>query len=239
MPMATKAAQRKSKSNAGERARWSASRWLRRRATDARAGLRRLFKPRRKASGRTVVGHVGKKRPFEVGRVVALVALTVLVGEFFAKVSRLEMEAPCALPYYVSNQAIAPHWANIREWCPYIMKASADYDLDPRLLAALILVESGGQPRVYSRSGAVGLMQVMPRDGIAATFQCASGPCFAERPSIRELEDPAFNVDYGARLLANNITRTGSVRDALEAYGPNNVGYDYADKVLSIYQALK
>ena len=108
--------------------------------------------------------------------------------------------------------------------------------LAPDLIAALIWQESGGNPLAYSKSGAVGLMQVMPRDGLAANFTCTNGPCFASRPSIAELQDPEFNVDYGTGMLAGLVKHSGSLREALKAYGPMDVGYYYADKVLGIYQ---
>lgn len=126
----------------------------------------------------------------------------------------------------------------VRQWCQLIETVSAAYEIDPLLVAAVMLVESGGQPEVISHSGAVGLMQVMPRDGIASTFQCINGPCFANRPTIAELLDPEFNVEYGVRMLSGLIKKTGSPREALKSYGPYDVGYDYADKVLAIYANL-
>jgi soluble lytic murein transglycosylase-like protein len=126
---------------------------------------------------------------------------------------------------------------SIQQWCGLISDAAQQYGLPTNLIAALILQESGGQALAYSKSGAVGLMQVMPRDGIAAGFQCVNGPCFASRPTIAELQDPAFNIDYGTRFLASLVERRGSLREALVAYGPMSVGYFYADKVLGIYQS--
>lgn len=125
---------------------------------------------------------------------------------------------------------------SIRQWCGLIEGAAERYNLEPDLLAAVMLQESGGDSQAYSSSGAVGLMQVMPRDGIAAGFMCQNGPCFASRPTMEQLFDPAFNVDYGARMLAGLIQRTGSLREALLAYGPMDVGYYYADLVLTIMQ---
>jgi len=125
---------------------------------------------------------------------------------------------------------------NIQQWCAYIQHAAAEHQLDPNLIAAVMLQESGGNPDAYSRSGAVGLMQVMPRDGKAAEFMCVNGPCFANRPSTQELFDPQFNIEYGVRMLAGLIQRKGDVREALKSYGPMDVGYSYADKVLTIYQ---
>lgn len=125
---------------------------------------------------------------------------------------------------------------SIQQWCELINEAANQYELPADLIAALIWQESGGQELAYSSSGAVGLMQVMPRDGIAASFECVNGPCFASRPTTAELQDPAFNIDYGTRYLAGLVEKRGSIREALFGYGPMNVGYSYADKVLGIYE---
>jgi soluble lytic murein transglycosylase-like protein len=123
----------------------------------------------------------------------------------------------------------------IMQWCEIISGMADQAELPPNLVAAVILQESGGDPAAYSSSGAVGLMQVMPRDGIAASFECINGPCFASRPTIQELQDPRFNIQYGTQMLAGLIAKTGSQREALKAYGPMDVAYSYADKVLAIY----
>lgn len=128
--------------------------------------------------------------------------------------------------------------AKILPWCTLIEEAADQYGVDALLIAAVMLQESGGQAEVLSNSGAVGLMQVMPRDGIAATFQCINGPCFTNRPSIAELKDPSFNVDYGVRMLAGLNEKHGDIREALKSYGPYDVGYSYADKVLTIRNGL-
>ncbi|MAT43177.1 MAG: hypothetical protein CL609_12615 [Anaerolineaceae bacterium] len=124
---------------------------------------------------------------------------------------------------------------NILKWCQLINEVSAKYNLDPKLIASVMLQESGGNPDAYSHSGAVGLMQVMPRDGIASKFMCVNGPCFTNRPSMDELFIPDFNVDYGSQMLTNLIEKHGNWRDALKDYGPMDVGYHYADLVISIY----
>ena len=63
---------------------------------------------------------------------------------------------------------------SILQWCDLITLYADENGLDPNLLAAVMLQESGGNPDAYSHSGAVGLMQIMPRDGIAASFQCSN-----------------------------------------------------------------
>jgi soluble lytic murein transglycosylase-like protein len=123
----------------------------------------------------------------------------------------------------------------VLHWCDLITRQANEHGLDPNLVAAVILQESAGNPAAYSHSGAVGLMQVMPRDGLAASFMCPAGPCFKDRPSISDLNDPEFNVAYGVKMLAGLISRLGSERDGLRAYGPMDVGYYYSDKVLSLY----
>ena len=127
--------------------------------------------------------------------------------------------------------------ASVRQWCAIIENSARQNGLEPKLIAAVMLQESVGDAQAVSRSGAIGLMQVMPRDGQAATFMCINGPCFADRPSMQELFDPHFNVSYGTQLLAGLIQTNGSVREGLRAYGPRDSGYTYADLVLQHYNS--
>jgi len=127
--------------------------------------------------------------------------------------------------------------ASVRQWCAVIENSARQNGLEPKLVAAVILQESVGDPQAVSRSGAIGLMQVMPRDGQAAAFMCVNGPCFADRPSMQELFNPQFNVAYGSQLLAGLIQTNGSVREGLRAYGPRDSGYTYADIVLQHYNS--
>ena len=139
--------------------------------------------------------------------------------------------AECSLPGSYPEQ--------VRQWCGLIEEYADQQGIEARLLAALMLQESGGNPQAYSKDGAVGLLQVMPRDGIAAGFTCPNGPCFAGRPSMDELFDPEYNISYGSSMLAGLINKYGNVREALKAYGPMNVGYYYADIVLGIYEGYR
>jgi len=123
----------------------------------------------------------------------------------------------------------------VLRWCDWITQYAQSNGLAPGLVAALIWLESGGNEQAVSRSGAIGLMQVMPRDGKAASFMCVNGPCFHDRPASQELYQPEFNIAYGTKLLAGLRARRGDLREALRAYGPKDVGYSYADKVLGLY----
>jgi soluble lytic murein transglycosylase-like protein len=134
---------------------------------------------------------------------------------------------PCTLPGNFP--------ASVRQWCAVIESSAQQNGLEAKLIASVMLQESVGDAQAVSRSGAIGLMQVMPRDGQAATFMCINGPCFADRPSMQELFEPHFNVAYGSQLLAGLIQTNGSVREGLRAYGPRDSGYTYADLVLQHY----
>lgn len=123
---------------------------------------------------------------------------------------------------------------SVRQWCSEIERYARENEINPNLVSAVMLQESAGRPDAYSKSGAVGLLQVMPRDGKAADFMCPNGPCFASRPSMEELFDPEFNISYGTKMLSQLIDKYGDLRTALKAYGPKDVGYYYADIVLNI-----
>ncbi len=153
------------------------------------------------------------------------------------KVSEDVLESDRAVGQISRECAVSTNYpGKITQWCGLISEYSYRFGLEPDLVAAIIWQESGGDKLAYSRSGAVGLMQVMPKDGIAASFMCVNGPCFSNRPTIKQLENPEFNIKYGTKMLSQLVTRKGNLRDALRSYGPMDVGYSYADKVLGIYQ---
>lgn len=130
-------------------------------------------------------------------------------------------------------------WNNVLNYCSLIVSTAENVKLEPSLLASLILLESGGDSGAISIDGAVGLMQIMPRDGVASKFLCPNGPCFANRPSSEELLDPAFNIKYGSEFLSDLIRKYG-LRDGLYRYGPVGVGYEgYADRILEIISNMK
>jgi soluble lytic murein transglycosylase-like protein len=90
--------------------------------------------------------------------------------------------------------------------------AARQYRLDPRLLEALIAIESGWETMAVSRRGASGLMQLMPQT--AAQYG-------ARRPL-----DPQENLLAGARYLQDLIARYhGDLERALAAYyaGPATI----------------
>lgn len=87
--------------------------------------------------------------------------------------------------------------ASVRRFDAEIDAAARRHGVDPRLVALVVLVESGGDPDAVSPIGAQGLMQVMP--STAARLALAR---HRPAPSDRQLRRPRVSLDYGALLLA-------------------------------------
>jgi soluble lytic murein transglycosylase-like protein len=100
-----------------------------------------------------------------------------------------------------------------------VLRSSSDHQLDPQLVMAIILVESGARPWVLSPKGAVGLMQVMPHMTEA-------------RMLAGNLTTIESNVAAGCSILADNIRRLGE-DDGISAYfwGSDIRGVGYLDRV--------
>jgi len=93
-----------------------------------------------------------------------------------------------------------------------IEQAAQRHHLDTALLAAVVHVESGGNPQAVSPAGAQGLTQLIP-----AT---------AQRFGVRDLFDPAQSLDGAAKYLRGLLGQFGGdVSKALAAYnaGEGNV----------------
>ena len=98
-------------------------------------------------------------------------------------------------------------------WKPQISRWAEAYGLDPNLVATVMQIESCGNPRAVSRSGAQGLFQVMP-------FHFAAG---------EDMQDPETNARRGLEYLAESLLQSrGDVRLALAGYngGHGMIGLD-------------
>ncbi len=108
-----------------------------------------------------------------------------------------------------------PAGGNIEErvarWQNFIDEAAARYDIDAKLISAVVAQESAGEPYAVSRAGARGLMQLMP-----AT---------ARDLNVRNVFNPRENILGGTRYLRRMLDRFGDIKLALASYnaGPHAV----------------
>jgi len=106
-----------------------------------------------------------------------------------------------------------------------VLGHSANYDLDPALLAAVIYQErplSRRRPLVFGRDR---LMQLMP-----ATAQGIADHTGGTRYKPSDLYDPEINVRYGAWYLRHLMNKYKSEKLALAAY---NAGQENVDRWLA------
>lgn len=127
------------------------------------------------------------------------------------------------------------------EYDAAITRAAEEAKVRPELVRAVIVVESGFNPRAVSRRGAVGLMQLLPGT--------------ARRYGAFNAFDPEQNIHAGAHYLADLIARYGGEQlelvlaaynageDAVEKYGrripPYKETQAYVPNVLRMYHALR
>lgn len=95
-------------------------------------------------------------------------------------------------------------------------QAGARHGLPPSLLLAMVETESSFNQEARSAYGARGLMQVVPRFH-PAEIKAAGG--------AHRLDEPATNIDVGARILARYLDRSGDLRRALAKYSGGSAGY--------------
>lgn len=104
----------------------------------------------------------------------------------------------------------------------YIDRTAEAYKLDPKVVKAIIKVESGGDENAIGDNGnSIGLMQVQPRFNAHRLKQGES------------LLDPQVNVRVGCELLSELLEKYGTLDKALTAYnaGHDTVSREYANRV--------
>ena len=175
----------------------------------ARDGPKR--KPRRKKRRKSARGGKGKWNwipgsPRSRRALLAAAAVTGLVA--------LGVAGHFAREGFFLKPLSAPYRPVIERW-------SAEYGVDSALVAAVLECESSGRVRAVSESGALGLMQLMPKTARAMAKELG----LAE-PAGRDLFDPELNIRLGSYYLSKLWKRyNGDRLLVVAAYhaGPTNV----------------
>ena len=77
-----------------------------------------------------------------------------------------------------------------------IEKYAAEYDLNPAYVSAIIMQESGFDPKAVSSKGAMGLMQFMPN-----TFDWVAPNCGISKNDVNAVYEPENAIKMGCYLL--------------------------------------
>jgi soluble lytic murein transglycosylase len=141
--------------------------------------------------------------------------------------------------YVKEKKAQRPRHRYTSRYDHYIKEASRRFGLDFPLVKAVIKAESNFEPLAISRAGAIGLMQIMPKN--------------FKNLQIKDPYDPWQNIKGGTRYLKQMIERFGGELPlALAAYnaGPHVVERynsippyketkEYVKRVMRHYRSLK
>jgi Transglycosylase SLT domain len=112
-----------------------------------------------------------------------------------------------------------------------IVNAARKYDLEPRLIASIVIIESRANPFAISGSDAIGIMQIhLPTWGQTAERQGVN---------LFKIED---NIDFGAHILKDYVRQAGLWEGVKRYKGwvPEDAeseqsALDYVSKVQHIY----
>jgi soluble lytic murein transglycosylase-like protein len=122
---------------------------------------------------------------------------------------------------------------------PIIIQTSSRHQVDPAIVKAIIMAESGYNPRAISKAGAKGLMQLMPNT--------------AQALGVEDVFNPQQNISGGVRYFKQLLNRfNGDIELALAAYNagsatvrrykgvpPFKATQHYIKKVFKYYQLYK
>ena len=127
-------------------------------------------------------------------------------------------------PVYVLREL--KDWRDYRRFDSLIVKVGREYDLDPRLIKAVVWRESRFQTDMIGRNGERGLMQVS--EFAARDWAAAKG---LPDPRPEQLLVPEVNLEVGTWYLSKAVQRWNSEDDAVPfALAEYNAGRSRVDR---------
>ncbi len=135
---------------------------------------------------------------------LAVLIITLLITALALNTPTQTSVLPIFQPTSPSTSGLSPIFTReVQHWRDDILRWANASSLDPNLVATIMQIESCGDPRALSRSGAIGLFQVMP-------FHFLLG---------ENGFDPETNALRGLNYLARSLqTANGDARLALAGY---------------------
>jgi soluble lytic murein transglycosylase-like protein len=114
-----------------------------------------------------------------------------------------------------------------------IVNSAQKYDLNPRLIASIVIVESRGNPFAISDKDSIGIMQIHLRTWGSTVDR--------EGINLLKIED---NIDFGARILKNYVRQFG-VWEGVKRYNgfivddltSEQSAQSYVEKVQRLYES--
>lgn len=130
--------------------------------------------------------------------------------------------------------------ARLASFAQMLTKAANDEGLDPFLLAAVAVKESGLSPTAVGPKGSAGILQLNPR-GVGAGLRVVRDPHYRAWCARHRVDGCQSEViERGARHLASWIESCGDVAAALGGYNSGECGAtDYSWRVLREERRLR
>lgn len=122
-----------------------------------------------------------------------------------------------------------------------ILYFSVENNLDPRLVVAVIAVESGFDPKAISRKGAMGLGQLMPQTAAGMGVKNPFDPIDNLSASIRLIRGHLEKFEGNPQQLALALACYNAGSGAVKRYGgvpPYKETQAYINKVISLYKKI-
>ena len=150
-------------------------------------------------------------RSFSINKFIVLWSSLFLSIFFFVTPLRAENSGSPPQDEQISEEVVldiqisAVLGKRSKPYHPIILKAANRYEVDPALIKAIIMAESGYDPQAVSSQGATGLMQLMPKT--------------AEALGVEDAFNPEHNVNAGVRYLKQLLDEfNDDIKLALAAY---------------------